>query len=337
MNLAWRTDLATGPKFVLVMICDSASEQGFCWPSVPTIAKRCSMGQRTVHGHLQELEALGVISRRIRRGQNTHYYVHPAKFPMQPEVVEESTTAKSAVPRDVAAEGSCTTAESAPPQNSGPTPADSVAEPPQNSTVTPAESATITTSNHKKNRKEPKNSGAALPRVCVSLPEWLPAEAWERLATFRMELEAEGGAPWTQTLADVTLLTLEQRRAEGHDPVACINASILGGWSGIYPPRKVAAAHAASAPGAPVVPADWHTTLSGIVAFGAQQGIVQREHEKDGIGLERFKAKVFKAAGPGEWQEAMLRVVTRESAERGAALLAFFNDLLRPTVALQAA
>ncbi|HDR9052658.1 TPA: helix-turn-helix domain-containing protein [Burkholderia vietnamiensis] len=334
MNQAWRTDLATGAKFVLVVICDAANEDGFCWPSVTTIAARCSMGERTVHGHLQDLEAAGIISRKIRRGQNTHYHVHLDKFPFQVEKPKKRTTAKPAVPQELHGRENCGSAEAAPPQNSAGTPAASGTEPPQNSTVTPADSATITTSKPKGKPQEPPNSARLASRVCVVLPDWLDPKAWERWEGHRLAIEAAGGAIWSQALADVSLLALAQRRTEGHDPAECINASILGNWSGIYPPRKVSPVGDAMAAN---VPDDWFKTESGIVERGKQLGIVQKANEQVGIELERFKARVFRAAGPGKWQDDMLNRVTRESEERGAALLAFFTGVPREGGAQQRA
>lgn len=166
----------------------------------------------------------------------------------------------------------------------------------------------------------------------MELPEWLDPKAWERWESHRLAIEAAGGAVWSQALADVSLLALAQRRAEGHDPAECINASILGNWSGIYPPRKVSAVGTAMAAN---VPDDWHETLPGMVERGKQLGVTQKADEHTGFGLERFRARVFRAAGPGKWQDDMLNRVTRESEERGAALLAFFSGVPRGAVAQQ--
>lgn len=272
MNQAWRTTLATGAKFVLVAVCDTANDEGVCWPSVETIRRKCSMGERTVQRHLDDLEQAGIISRSFRKGRSTTYQVHESKFPLS----------------------------------------------------TPAKLAPRTTKNRKPNHQE--TPGAALPRVCVELPDWIDPKAWERWEAHRIAVEAAGGAIWSQALADVSLLALAQRRAEGHDPAECINASILGNWAGIYPPRKVSAVADAMEAN---VPADWHKTRSGIVERGKQFGIVQKADEHDGIGFERFMARVFRAAGPGEWQDDMLNRVTRESETRGAALLAFFTGVPR--------
>jgi len=183
-------------------------------------------------------------------------------------------------------------------------------------------------------KTEAKDSARLSSRVCVELPDWIDSKAWQRWEAHCVAREAVGGPVWSQALADVTLLTLAQRRAEGHDPEQCINASILGNWSGIYPPRKVSAVAEAMAAN---VPDNWHETLPGIIERGKQLNIAQKAEEHAGIGLERFKARVFRAAGPGKWQDDMLNRVTRESEERGAALLAFFTGVPRDGGAQRAA
>ncbi|WP_081072528.1 helix-turn-helix domain-containing protein [Burkholderia stagnalis] len=319
MNQAWRTDLPTGAKFVLVAVCDTANDEGVCWPSVETIRRKCSMGERTVQRHLDDLESAGIITRSFRKGRSTTYQVHEAKFPF-------STPAKLAPPQERHPRQDDAPAKLAPP------PAKNDGAPPPNSTGTPAKLAPRTTKNRKPNHQETR--GAATPRVCVELPEWLDPKAWGRWEAHRVAVAAAGGAVWSQALAEVSLLTLAQRRTEGHDPAECINASILGNWSGIFPPRKVSAVGEAMAAN---VPDDWHETMAGIVERGKQLGIPQKADEQSGIGLERFKARVFRAAGPGRWQDDMLNRVTRESEERGAALLAFFTGVPRDGGAQQRA
>ncbi len=97
-SLAWESGHPQGEKMVLLAICDAASDEGVAWPSVQTMANKCSMGVRTVQDHLNALEKIGAVSRKYRSGSSTMYYVFPAKFR--------------------------TPAESAPPQISHPTPAD---------------------------------------------------------------------------------------------------------------------------------------------------------------------------------------------------------------------
>ena len=99
MTQAWKTDLPAGRKMVLLALCDNANDQGECYPSIPMLATKCSMGERTVQQHISDMEADGIVVREMRAGRSTVYRINPRRF--------------------------CTPANSAPPQISHPTPADS--------------------------------------------------------------------------------------------------------------------------------------------------------------------------------------------------------------------
>ena len=75
MALAWKVDIPSGRKLVLLALCDHANGQGECYPSVETIARKCSMGQRTVQQHVGELESAGILVRRFRKGRSTVYRI----------------------------------------------------------------------------------------------------------------------------------------------------------------------------------------------------------------------------------------------------------------------
>jgi len=117
MTLAFKADLAQTPKFVLVALCDSANDQGECYPSVTTLMEKCSMGERTVQGALKAIERAGGLRREFRRGRSTVYWLTPA---------------------GIAPRSSC------PPQILPPTPAVSAPPPPQITHPTPAAAAPIT-------------------------------------------------------------------------------------------------------------------------------------------------------------------------------------------------
>ena len=118
MTLAWKCDLPSGPKMVLLALCDNANDQGECFPSVSMLAKKCSMAERSVFNHITYLEKIGAIQRHSRSGRSTIYQINPCKF--------------------------CTPANSAPLQPLHPTPA-TVAPPPlQPLHPTPATVAPIT-------------------------------------------------------------------------------------------------------------------------------------------------------------------------------------------------
>lgn len=153
IDMAWESKLPTGRKFVLVALCDNASDEGLAYPSVQTIARKCGMGERTVQSHLNELETGGLISRRVRAGTSTLYYVHASKFPkLAPRPPRAARNAGPDTPADFAPPQNShpretrTPAESAPPQISHPAPAESAPPPPQVLQNTPADFAPRTVS-----------------------------------------------------------------------------------------------------------------------------------------------------------------------------------------------
>lgn len=112
MTLAWKTGFQSGRKMVLLALCDNASDEGVCYPSIATLSRKCSMAERTVQGHIADLEALGIVHREFRTGRSTLYEINGSKI--------------------------CT------PQNLHPTPADAAPPPPQPLHPPPAELAPIT-------------------------------------------------------------------------------------------------------------------------------------------------------------------------------------------------
>ncbi|MGU7780509.1 helix-turn-helix domain-containing protein [Burkholderia sp. PU8-34] len=184
---------------------------------------------------------------------------------------------------------------------------------------------------HEKNGEQ-QNARRA-PRVAlndelrsIELPDWLPADAWADWCEHREAKARDKAAPWTRPAAKVSVRRLTKLRDLGHDPVACIDEAVLRGWTGLFP-VKAEAADAAG--GAQPISPDWWKTAPGIRERGKQLGVEEKPNQV----FEQYKARVFKAAGPGEWMEDMLRTVSRESEERYEALYAFFNDIPRDQVA----
>ena len=80
MTEAWKADMPSGRKLVLLSLCDNANDQGECFPSIPMIAKRCSMSERSVFNQISDLEKQGAIVRQNRTGRSTVYQLDPCKF-----------------------------------------------------------------------------------------------------------------------------------------------------------------------------------------------------------------------------------------------------------------
>jgi hypothetical protein len=73
-------DLPASQKIVILALADQANDEGYCWPAIPTIARRCSKSERTVFAMLLELEESGHLSRRQRTGTSTVYIIHPNRM-----------------------------------------------------------------------------------------------------------------------------------------------------------------------------------------------------------------------------------------------------------------
>lgn len=97
MSLAWSLALPDSQKIVLLALADCANDEGHCWPSMASLAKKCSKGERTVQGVIKLLVEAGHVTRDEVRGKGCNYWVHPRR--------------------------NCTPAETAPPQGTAQTPA----------------------------------------------------------------------------------------------------------------------------------------------------------------------------------------------------------------------
>lgn len=180
MTGAWKLDIASGPKLVLLSLCDNANDQGECFPSIPVIAERCSMGERTVQAHIQALTKLGLMSRQERNGRSTLYQLDPRKI--------------------------CTPADSAPPQISHPTPADSAPPPPQISRGTPADFAPI---NVNEPSVETKKGKAARP--APARPDDVSEQVWHDWVDHRKAKKA--------SVTETVLTEARREAAKAHLPL----------------------------------------------------------------------------------------------------------------------
>jgi DNA-binding transcriptional ArsR family regulator len=205
MTMAWKSGLSSGQKMVLLALCDNANDQGECYPSVPMLAEKCSMGERTVQQHISDLEAAGIVKREMRTGRSTLYRIDPRKI--------------------------CTPAESAPPQNLHPTPADSAPPPPQISHPTPADSAPITI-------KEPsiESSGnpkkrAKKPRAVLGVDDLTALEVERQVAEDWLEIRKGKRLPLTRTALNEIVAEVEKA---GMSLPSALKLCCGRGWAGFH-------------------------------------------------------------------------------------------------------
>jgi hypothetical protein len=70
MNWAWHQDLPPTPKLILMALADAADDHGICWPSVPTVAAKCRVSDRTVRRVMRTLAAHGLMISAPRHRQD---------------------------------------------------------------------------------------------------------------------------------------------------------------------------------------------------------------------------------------------------------------------------
>jgi hypothetical protein len=79
MDLSWPLVMPPSPKVVLVALADQADESGTCWPAIPSLCQRTSLGRTAVIEAVKWLEARGAINV-SREGRCNRYVVTPDRF-----------------------------------------------------------------------------------------------------------------------------------------------------------------------------------------------------------------------------------------------------------------
>jgi hypothetical protein len=77
MSAVWELDLPASEKLVLLALADCANDEGLCWPSMSTIAKKCSKSDRTVQTSIKALADAGHLTRHEVLGRGCSYHIHP--------------------------------------------------------------------------------------------------------------------------------------------------------------------------------------------------------------------------------------------------------------------
>jgi len=151
----------------------------------------------------------------------------------------------------------------------------------------------------------------------MELPGAIPFTVWDMWCEHR-EAKARD-APWTLSAARVSIKRLGALAAEGQSPDVSVEEAVLRGWTGLFPVHARSRPAGIGASGATAV--DWHKSKTGVIERGEQFGLFPEQDEV----FMRFKARVVKAAGPGEWMEEMLRDAARFGDEKYDALYGYFN------------
>lgn len=213
MDLAWPLPIPPSPKVVLVALADQADDAGTCWPSIPSLCQRTSLGRTAVIEAVKWLEKAGLVSV-SRDARCNRYVVTPSAFDQSAcRTVEQSAcrTSPPAVPVRLpdGDQSASRTDQSA----SRTTPVRQPDPNPQEPSITPKKAT-------------PKT------RPVIALPEWLPEEAWADWVAHRKATKH----PMTPKAEELSIADLGRLREQGHDPVAVIHHAIKSGWRGLYAP-----------------------------------------------------------------------------------------------------
>jgi len=104
MSEVWeRGPAGMGEKFVLLALADYANEHGECWPSVATLSRKCSIGERGIRLILRRLETQGWLETSLGggRGGASRYRIVIPSGDKADKPVKEKKTAVNAPRQEV--------------------------------------------------------------------------------------------------------------------------------------------------------------------------------------------------------------------------------------------
>lgn len=294
MSQCWPLEgMTIAQKAVLISLADNANDQGVCWPSIATIAKRVCASERAVQNAIKWLEEAGALKTMRATGRSTSYTITPAAYapPQETHPRTECTPAGNAPPNEVHHT----------PAGDAPHPRSKCGGPPQEMHPNRKEPSGEPKGNRQGARAERKKSLSLFDRFWQAYP--------------RKAGKADAEKAFAKLNADDALLELllaaiaEQAqwdawREEGGKfiphPATWLNGKR---WTDQPPEAKAAPV------GAPVaaVSADWWKSASGIESKAAELGV----QHKAGEDFFRFKVRVMKRAGEGVWRRELLADLLR--------------------------
>lgn len=69
----WLLTLPMSEKMVLLALADHAKDDGFCWPGIVKLAKKCCLSERQLQRNIKSLERRGLLKLTYRHGRSTYF------------------------------------------------------------------------------------------------------------------------------------------------------------------------------------------------------------------------------------------------------------------------
>jgi hypothetical protein len=93
----WQLEIPSSEKLVLLALADHAKDDGFCWPGIPGLAKKCSLSERQVQRYIKSLEKKGFLKLTYRHAKSTYFKVvvtstSPSKSRVTPATPHSDTS-----------------------------------------------------------------------------------------------------------------------------------------------------------------------------------------------------------------------------------------------------
>jgi len=161
MAACWPLEMPPTAKAVLISLADQANDDGVCWPSIATIARRTCYSERSVQEAIAWLQTVGVVFREYRTNSSTSYTVTPSGYRPQAAPAKRKRTRgePSAPGADGAppADGAPGAPSAPPPAGGAPGGEPSAPQPPQEAHPSGAPGAPKSSMNRKRNHQGTAN------------------------------------------------------------------------------------------------------------------------------------------------------------------------------------
>lgn len=213
-------------KFVLILLADTADEDGVCWNGARSLSCETGLSDRAVRLALHDLIEAGAISGTMRSGDKPDWKLN---VKAGGSTYEKKRNGLPIVKRKHV------------PSNRKQVPISERNQIPSNRNEVPSKAEPVSVRAERGSDEpsltpiEPSVTQRREQARAVEIPTWLQASSWEDWVTYRRSQKG-----WTEKASALCIRELSKLRDAGHDPTAVIEQSIASGWRGLFPLKSSA-------------------------------------------------------------------------------------------------